>query len=88
MRPHGKAQVDPSSPKQFAVCDKCGDWRNMPDLQYQFEWTGANTLYNTGRLTCEKCMDKPQDQRRTVILPPDPPPVYNTRVEPFSLDEV
>jgi hypothetical protein len=86
MRPHGRAQVDTSSPRGFAVCDRCGLWYNMVDLGFQREWAGS-TQINTGALVCSICLDDLQTQLKTIILPPDPPPIINARVEPFSLDE-
>lgn len=86
MRPHGRAQVDTSSPRAFAVCDRCGFWYNMVDLSFQRQWAGT-TQINIGSLVCHTCLDELQIQLKTIILPPDPAPVMNARVEPFSLDE-
>jgi hypothetical protein len=86
VNPTGRAFVDPSSPRAFAVCDRCGKWYNHDALQWQYEWAGTQ-LINLGALVCETCLDEPQIQLKTIILPPDPPPVLNARVEPFSLDE-
>jgi hypothetical protein len=86
MRPHGRAVVDTEHPTPFAVCDRCGFWWNLPDLSFQREWAGPS-LINLQREVCPRCVDQPQEQLRTIILPPDPPPVINARTEPFSLDE-
>lgn len=86
FNPTGRAQVDPSSPRAFAVCDRCGLWYNLETLQFQYEWAGTQ-LINIGTLVGHDCMDIPQVQLKTIIYPPDPEPVLNARVEPFSLDE-
>lgn len=58
-------------------------------MAFQYEWTGTH-LFNTGLLVCttgNRCYDKPFEQLRTIILPPDPPPVQNARTENFAYDE-
>ncbi len=82
----GRALTDPSSPRAFAVCDRCGMWYNMSDLHWQLQWAGL-TIINTGTLVSHQCLDELQPQLKTIILPLDPEPVYNARVEQFSLDE-
>lgn len=88
MRPHGKyAKVNPDNPENFAQCDRCGFWRNGSDLVWQVEWAGTH-IYNKRILVCrERCFDTPQEQLRTIILPPDPPPVLNARVPDFLYEE-
>lgn len=88
MRPHGKyARVDPQDPEAFGQCERCGFWRNQSDLVWQVEWAGTH-LYNTGTLVCsDRCFDTPQEQLRTIILPPDPLPVLNARVPNFAYEE-
>jgi hypothetical protein len=88
VRPHGKyAKVDPNNPEAFAQCDRCGFWRNRTDLVWQVDWAGTH-LYNKQILVCtDRCFDKPQEQLRTIILPPDPPPVVNARVPDFAYEE-
>lgn len=83
---HGRAQVDPSSPRAFGVCQRCGFLYNVRDLTFQFVWAGAAKV-NTGLLVCEGCLDEPNEQLRTIVLPADPPSIMNARVEPYSLDE-
>ena len=85
-RPHGKARVDATWPEAFGTCDRCGDLRNLVDLKWQWQWAGPQMI-NTRLLVCCKCLDEPTEQLRTIILPPDPPPVYNARPEAYSLDE-
>jgi hypothetical protein len=86
MRPHGKyARVDPTNPSAFAICDLCGLNFNLRDTRFNFEWAGQH-LYNTGSLRCWRCVDVPQEQLRTIILPPDPEPVLNARVPNYAYE--
>jgi hypothetical protein len=87
-RPHGKyAKVNAQNPEAFAQCDRCGFWRNHNDLVEQDEWAGTH-LYSISVFVCkERCYDIPQEQFRTIILPPDPPPVLNARVPDFEYEE-
>lgn len=80
MRPHGKyAVVNPNNPEAFAQCDRCGFWYNRSALVWQTQWAGQH-IYSTGALVCEdRCFDTPNEQLRTIILPPDPPPIINAR---------
>ncbi len=82
----GRALTDPSSPRGFAPCDRCGIWYNHHTLKSQHQWAGT-TIIDIGVLCCDQCLDDLQPQLRTLILPPDPAPIINARVEPFSLDE-
>lgn len=81
------ARVDPQNPEGWAQCDRCGFWRNRSDLSWQYEWGGMQ-LYNKSILVCvDRCYDIPQEQFRTIILPPDPPPIVNARVPDFDYEE-
>lgn len=81
------AAVDADDPEAFAQCDRCGFWYNASGLTWQYEWAGMQ-LYNTGVLLCyNRCYDTPNEQLRTVILPPDPPPIVNARVPNFDYEE-
>lgn len=90
MRPHGKyAQGDAANPAAFGQCDRCGFWYNLHDLAFQKQWAGTR-LYSTGALVCttgNRCYDRPQEQLRTILLPPDPLPVLNARVPNFAYEE-
>lgn len=88
MRPHGKyANVNADNPEAFAVCDRCSFWRNRSDLVWQTAWSGTH-IYNIQVLVCkDRCFDTPNEQLRTIILPPDPPPVLNARVPNFAYEE-
>ena len=84
--PHGHARVNPRSPEAFAVCDRCGRWWNKVNLRWQYDYRGKG-LQNLNLLVCEPCYDTPQEQLRLYIIPPDPLPVINARIEQFSIDE-
>lgn len=86
MRPHGRARIDVNDPRALGVCDFCGFLYNLKDLRWQFEWIGPR-LQNQRELVCRTCNDKPQEQLRTIVLPPDPIPVYNARPENYVSDD-
>ncbi len=74
----GRARLNRKHPRATGVCDGCGFWWQLDDLGRQFQWAGPG-LQDLGLLVCPNCMDKPQEQLRTVILPPDPVPRINPR---------
>ena len=80
-------RVDPSNPSGAGQCDRCGRWWNHENLEWQFQWSGTH-LYNVRVLVCRECLDVPQEQLRTIILPPDPPPLLNARVPNFAYEEM
>ena len=82
----GRARTSAGSPQAFAVCDRCGIWTNRVNLQFQFEWAGAS-MYNTQALVCPPCLDIPQEQLRAIVIPADPMPIINRRVEYFTQAE-
>ena len=82
----GRAKTSVSNPRAFAVCDRCGAWVNHDKLQWQTQWAGA-ALQNIRLLVCSECLDRPQEGLRAIVLPPDPVPIINARVEPFLADE-
>jgi hypothetical protein len=52
-------------------------------MKFQFQWQGFS-LVNLRLLVCDRCLDVPQPQLRTIIIPPDPLPIYNPRPEQYS----
>ena len=83
------ARVDTQNPEGWAICDRCGFLYNRSDLTWQYEWAG-NSLYSKGILVCttgNNCYDVPQEQLRTIILPPDPPPITNARTPFYAFEE-
>jgi hypothetical protein len=82
----GRARTSAKKPEAFGVCDRCGIWDNLINLKWQVDWRGA-TLQNIRLLVCKYCYDKPQEQLRAIVLPADPEPKINARVEQFDSDE-
>lgn len=82
MRPHGRARVSTKSPQAFAICDKCGFLFNHVDLRWQLEWAG-NKLINLKQLVCRRCNDIPNNQLRAIIVPADPIPIMNPRIQDY-----
>jgi len=79
MRAHsGRARVSLRHPQAMGECDRCGMWWSLTALQKQMQWAG-NNLADTGLLVCRECLDVPQAQFRSPILPQDPRPLVNTR---------
>lgn len=84
MRPHGRHRtVNWRHPVAKAICDCCGFPYNLVDLSWQMEWAGRS-LVNKRLLVCPTCLDEPNEQLRTIILPADPRPVRNARPENFT----
>jgi hypothetical protein len=86
MRPHGRARVDPQSPEAFAVCDRCRMLYNRVDLKWQHQYAG-NRLVNIRLLVCGRCLDKPHEFNRPLVLPPDPVPVADPRPDNYAAAE-
>lgn len=82
----GRARANARNPRAFAVCDRCGIWHNHDQLSWQFDWAGAS-MVNKRILVCRRCLDRPQQQLRAIVIPADPVPIRNPRTEPFAEDE-
>lgn len=81
----GRARTSARNPRAFGVCDRCALWYNHQNLKWQYDWAGAS-LINKRILVCDTCYDTPQNQLRAIILPADPTPIVNPRVEPYLWD--
>ena len=86
MRPHGRARVSSRNPNAFGICDRCGFLYNHNQLSWQFDWRGAS-LMNTRILVCNECLDVPQTQLRAIVVPADPVPILNPRVQDYNTAE-
>lgn len=82
----GRARTSPRSPAAHAICDRCGARYNHNALKWQFDWAGAG-LINKRLLVCNSCYDKPQENIRSVVIPADPMPILNPRVQNFATAE-
>lgn len=87
-RPRPKrAEVNPSDPRAYATCDRCGMITNHYKMSFQWDWAGPR-MQNLRILVCESCLDVPSEAAlRSIVIPPDPPPVFNARPEPYPIDE-
>lgn len=83
----GRARVSAKNPQAKAVCDRCGIWYNLVNLEWQFDWRGT-ALQNLWLRVCRRCLDTPQEQLRAITLPADPVPVWQPRPENFDADEI
>jgi hypothetical protein len=82
----GRARTSASSPQAHAICDRCGFRFNHVDLKWQYDWRGA-TMQNIKILVCNRCYDTPQEQLRAIVVPADPTPIINARVQDFAAAE-
>jgi hypothetical protein len=79
----GRAKTSVTNPQAHAICDRCGFRYNHVNLRWQFDWRGA-TIQNIKILVCDTCYDKPQEQLRAIVVPADPTPIVNARVQDFA----
>ena len=82
----GRAKTSATNPQAHAICDRCGFRYNHVNLRWQFDWRGA-TIQNIKILVCDTCYDKPQEQLRAIVVPADPTPIVNARVQDFESAE-
>lgn len=82
MRRTGRAVVNPYALDASAICDRCGMRYNHSSLSWQYQW-GGEQLINLKLLVCSICLDVPQEQFRTIVLPADPAPISDPRPENF-----
>lgn len=83
----GRARTSAKNPQAFAVCDRCGIWYNHVNLRFQYDWRGAS-LQNLKLLVCNTCYDEPQAQLRAIVVPADPVPITNPRIQDFVAAEM
>lgn len=82
----GRARTSSRNPQAHAICDRCGFRYNHVNLSWQFDWAGAS-LINKRLLVCNTCNDTPQQQLRAIIVPADPMPIMNPRLQDFATAE-
>ena len=80
---NGRARISARRPEAKAICDSCGFMYSLADLRARQQWAGMK-LQTFNMLVCRTCWDVPNQQLRTIILPPDPMPVFNPRPERYS----
>ena len=84
-RPHGRAEVNPDDPRAWGRCDRCFGLVNHDTLQWQMRFAGPQ-LVNTRKFVCPNCLDIPNMQEHTIVLPPDPVPIRNARPSDNSVE--
>jgi len=86
-RPHPKgARTNPRSPRGWGTCQRCGFIYNLEKLQWQLQWRGMAPM-DVNLQVCKTCLDIPQRQLGSIILPPDPLPLPSALPEPYAIDE-
>lgn len=86
-RPQPKYASKNASLGPWTTCDVCGFLDNLSRMQFQYDFKGGSTPQNTGFLKCKRCLDGLRWQAKLLIIPPDPPPIMNTRPENYVVDE-
>jgi hypothetical protein len=82
----GRAKTSATNPQAHAICDRCGFRYNHAELKWQYDWRGA-MIQNIRILVCDTCLDTPQEQLRSIVVPADPTPIVNARVQDFETAE-
>ena len=86
-RPHPKrAAVDPEHPQAWGTCDRSGFIGQHQNLVTDYMWAGT-TLIPSRFLMHLEFADEPNEQFRTIKLPPDPEPIINARPERYIVEE-
>lgn len=82
----GRAVTSATNPQAHAICDRCGFRYNHVRLRWQYDWRGAS-MQNIKLLICDSCYDTPQTQLRAIVVPADPVPITNPRIQDFVAAE-
>lgn len=86
-RPHPRmARTNPRSPRGWGTCQRCSFVGNLRDFETQHEWAGLR-LISLNLQVCDTCLDKPQRQLGSIVLPPDPMPLLSALPESYAIDE-
>lgn len=68
------APTNMRSPEPTGLCMRCGFYYHLSYLVEQWEWAGPG-MVNKRILVCPRnCLDKPNEQLRTIVIGPDPVP--------------
>jgi hypothetical protein len=87
FRPKPKnASVDPSNPQAWFTSDRSGFIGNLRNAVWDRQWAGPSII-NRRFLTLPHEYNVPNELLRTIVLPPDPEPIVNARIENYALDE-
>lgn len=82
---HSRAYASATRPEAWGQCDRCNRTYLHKNLTFQKKWQGIQ-LANLFILVCWECYDKPQENIRTLIIPPDPVPIMNARPENYAFE--
>lgn len=83
-RGYQHARISARNPRSLARCQRCGRTKNRYALAPQFYWEGPE-LQNTNVYVCiDSCLDIPNEQLRTLVLPPDPVPIFMPQIEDYE----
>ena len=82
----GRARTSARNPQAHAICDRCGFRYNHVNLHWQYDWRGASMM-NIRILVCDTCYDDPQEQLRAIVIPADPVPIDQPRLQDFAKAE-
>lgn len=83
---YGRATMNPTAPEAIGICDGCGFLYDLVNLRPQYQYAGEG-LINTRLRKCPTCLDIPNPQLKVIILPPDPPPVFDPRPENSDIED-
>ena len=86
-RPHPKWATRNPHDGPWSSCDRCGFVVSQNRMTFQYDFLGGSVPQSLGLLVCPTCLDDLNFQQKLLILPPDPRPIYNTRPEPYVVDE-
>lgn len=86
-RPHPKYASNDPHAGPWAVCSDCGFNWSLSSLHWQYDFAGTSVPINKGWLRCPRCITPVNYQKQLIIIPPDPPPIFNTRPETYTVDE-
>lgn len=81
MRRHGRFIVNPDAPEPYGICDRHGGMVALSELKFQTEVSGTG-IRTTNLRVCSRCTDRHAQFLRTIVIPPDPPPVRDPRPIP------
>lgn len=86
-RPYPKYASRDARRGPITTCSTCGLLWSQSSMSFQYNFRGGNTPINTQILRCPRCIDGLQWQAKLIVIPPDPPPFFNTRPETYAVDE-
>ncbi len=66
---------------------RCGFVYSANRMQFQYQFRGGSVPMNTRLIVCDTCLDDMNYQQSLLIIPPDPPPMFNTNPENYAVDE-